>query len=25
VDNPLKKEDIRHETTTEPSLDDWIM
>jgi Fe-S-cluster-containing dehydrogenase component len=25
VDNPLKKEDIRHETTTDPSLDDWIM
>jgi hypothetical protein len=25
VDNPLKKEDIRHETSTEITLDDWLM
>jgi Fe-S-cluster-containing dehydrogenase component len=25
VDNPLKKEDIRHETSKDVSLDDWLM
>ena len=25
VDNPLKKEDIRHETSTDITLDDWLM
>lgn len=25
ADNPLKKEDIRHETSKEVSLDDWLM
>ena len=25
VDNPLRKEDIRHEISKDPSLDDWLM